>query len=89
MAYSPVEQGRLLEHPALVEVASRRSITPARAALAWVLRSDGMIAMPRAGSREHVRDNAAALEVQLDADDHQLLDQAFLPPRAHRPLEVL
>ena len=89
MAYSPVEQGRLLEHPALAEVASRHGITPARAALAWVLRSDGMIAIPRAGSPEHVRDNAAALEVRLDADDYQLLDRAFPPPRTRRALEVL
>ncbi|WP_254897364.1 aldo/keto reductase [Amycolatopsis sp. Hca4] len=89
MAYSPVEQGRLLEHPALAEVASRHGITPARAALAWVLRSDGMIAIPRAGSPEHVRDNAAALEVQLDEDDVRLLDQAFPPPRTRRALEVL
>jgi diketogulonate reductase-like aldo/keto reductase len=48
-----------------------------------------MIAIPRAGSLEHVRDNAAAFEVQLDADDERLLDQAFPPPRAHRALEVL
>lgn len=89
MAYSPVEQGRLLGHPVLEEVASRHGITPARVALAWVLRSDGMIAIPRAGTLEHVRDNAGALDVQLDADDLQLLDQAFPPPRTHRALEVL
>lgn len=89
MAYSPVDQGRLLGRPALMEVARRHGITPARVALAWVLRSDGMIAIPRAGTLEHVRDNAGALDVRLDADDLQLLDQAFPPPRTHRALEVL
>ena len=89
MAYSPVEQGRLLGHPVLAEVARRHGITPARAALAWVLRSGGVVAIPRAGSTAHVRDNAAALDVRLEPTDLELLDEAFPPPRRRQPLEVL
>jgi len=44
MAYSPTEQGRVLDHPALRSVAARHRAMPARAALAWVLRQDGIIA---------------------------------------------
>jgi diketogulonate reductase-like aldo/keto reductase len=89
MAYSPVEQGRLLDHPVLAEVARRHGITPARVALAWVLRSGGVVAIPRAGSTAHVRDNAAALDVRLEPSDLELLDEAFPPPRRRQPLEVL
>lgn len=89
MAYSPVEQGRLLGHPVLAEVALRRGVTPARVALAWVLRGDGITAVPRASSEAHVRDNAAALDLRLSESDLATLDEAFPPPTGPQPLEAL
>lgn len=89
MAYSPVEQGRLLGNQALREVAERHGATPAQIALAWVLRHGDMIAIPKASSREHVEENAAARGVQLSADDLAVLDRAFPPPKRKVPLEVL
>jgi diketogulonate reductase-like aldo/keto reductase len=89
MAYSPIEQGRLLGHPALEEVARRHGATPAQIALAWVLRDDGVNAIPRAGTRDHVRENAAALRIRLGDEDLSALDQAFPPPTRRRPLEML
>ncbi|MDT7616611.1 MAG: hypothetical protein QOF00_4058 [Pseudonocardiales bacterium] len=89
MAYSPVEQGRLLRHPALADIARRHEATPAQVALAWVLRSEDINAIPRAGTAGHVRENAAALELQLTQADMIILDGAFPPPRHKRPLEVL
>ena len=50
MAYSPVEQGRLLEHPVLRHIARRHKLTTAQVALAWVLRQDKVIAIPRRNS---------------------------------------
>ncbi|WP_029009408.1 aldo/keto reductase [Azospirillum halopraeferens] len=88
MAYSPVEQGRLLHHPALRRVADRLGATPARVALAWVLRG-GVIAIPKASAPEHVRDNRAALDVRLDDAALAELDRAFPPPTRPRPLEML
>jgi len=89
MAYSPVEQGRLLGHPALREVARRHGATPAQVALAWVLAGEGTIAIPRSGSAAHVRENAAARDLRLDADDLADLDRAFPPPSGPVPLEML
>ena len=89
MAYSPIEQGRLLGHPALDEVARRHNATPAQIALAWVLRNDGVNAIPRAGTLEHVRENAAALQIRLGDEDLTSLDSAFPPPTRPRPLEML
>ena len=89
MAYSPIEQGRLLGHPALYEVARRHGATPAQIALAWVLRNDDVNAIPRAGTLEHVRDNAAALQIRLGDEDLTSLDRAFPPPTRSRPLEML
>jgi len=89
MAYSPLEQGRILHHPALVDVAHRHRATPAQVALAWVLRSDDVNAIPRAGTPENVRENAAAVDLQLTMADFIILDAAFPPPRHKVPLEVL
>jgi diketogulonate reductase-like aldo/keto reductase len=89
MAYSPIEQGRLLGHPALDEVARHHDATPAQIALAWVLRNDGVNAIPRAGTPGHVRDNAAALQIRLGDEDLRALDSAFPPPTRPRPLEML
>lgn len=89
MAYSPIEQGRLLDDPTLRAVASRHGATPAQAALAWVIRNDGVVAVPKAATPAHVRENRAALEVRLTADDLEALDRAFPPPRRKQPLEML
>ena len=89
MAYSPIEQGRLLSRPALVALAGRHGVTPAQIALAWVLRGDGVIAIPKAGTPGHVRENIAALDITLSDDDLAVLDSVFPPPRQPQPLEVL
>jgi diketogulonate reductase-like aldo/keto reductase len=89
MAYSPVEQGRLLGHPVLAAVAARHAATPAQVALAWVLRDADVCAIPRTADPEHVRENAAALELVLTEADLAELDAAFPPPRGKVPLELL
>jgi diketogulonate reductase-like aldo/keto reductase len=88
MAYSPIDHGRLLSHPALDRIADRLEATPAQVALAWVLRA-GVIAIPRTGTSEHVRENRAALDIVLTDQDVVDLDRAFPPPAAKRPLEML
>ncbi|QCO16196.1 aldo/keto reductase [Azospirillum brasilense] len=89
MAYSPIEQGRMLRHPELRRVADRHGATPAQVGLAWLLRQDGMIAIPKASDPAHVRDNRAAADLRLDEQDLADLDRAFPPPREPRPLEML
>jgi diketogulonate reductase-like aldo/keto reductase len=89
MAYSPIEQGRLLGHRALQEVAKRHAATPAQVSLAWVLRQDRVIAIPKAGTATHVRENRGALDIELTAEDIKALDRAFPPPTGPQALEML
>lgn len=89
MAYSPVEQGRLTSHPALDKVAAQVGATPAQVALAWTLRHDGLIAIPKASSIAHVRENRAAADIVLSDADLATLDAAFPRPADRRPLEML
>jgi diketogulonate reductase-like aldo/keto reductase len=89
MAYSPVEQGRLLGNPVLQRVAHELSATPAQVALAWVLRRPGVIAIPKAGTAAHARENAEATAFELSADVLSVLDQAFPGPSGPQSLEML
>jgi len=89
MAYTPLEQGRILGNRALQEVAARHGATAAQVALAWLLRQDGMMVIPKATTQQHVRDNRGAAELRLTADDLAALDRAFPPPEGGTPLGML
>jgi len=89
MAYSPVEQGRLLDNSVLRRIAQQHGATPAQIALAWVLRQDGIIAIPKAAESEHVLENRQALGVRLTEQDLAALDEEFPPPTKPVPLEML
>ena len=90
MAYSPVGQGgALLRHPALAAIATKHGVSPAVMALAWALRHEGVMAIPKASDPAHVRENARAATLRLDDDDLRQMDAAFPPPRAKVPLGVL
>ncbi|HWV63713.1 MAG TPA: aldo/keto reductase [Oxalicibacterium sp.] len=89
MAYSPIEQGRLSHYPEVQDIAERHGVTPAQVALAWVLRQQGVIAIPKASRVEHVQQNRAALDLQLTEQDLAELDEAFPPPSSPEPLEML
>ncbi|WP_183153358.1 aldo/keto reductase [Streptomyces sp. ZS0098] len=88
MAYSPIEQGRLLGAEALDAVARSLGATPTQVALAWVL-EQGVTAIPRSGSPDHVRENRSAVDLHLPAEALDVLDEAFPPPSGPTPLEVL
>ena len=89
MAYSPIEQGRLTEYPEVQDIADKHGVTPAQVALAWVLRQEGVIAIPKASTLKHVRENRAALDLQLTAEDLAELDDVFLPPDGPESLEMI
>ena len=89
MAYSPIEQGRLLQHRGLQDFAHRHGMTPAQVALAWLLGQEGVIAIPKSASAAHVRESAAAGGIRLDAAHLAELDRLFLPPAGPSALDML
>jgi diketogulonate reductase-like aldo/keto reductase len=89
MAYSPIEQGRLLGAAALKEIASRYEATTAQVALAWLLRKPATVVIPKAANAAHLRENFAALDLSLTDDDIAVLDRAFPPPHKKYALEML
>jgi len=89
MAYSPLEQGRILGKRGLKELALRRGVTPAQVALAWVLHQKGVMAIPKAADLRHVRENRAALDLKLSAAELAEFDRAFPPPAHKEPLGMI
>jgi diketogulonate reductase-like aldo/keto reductase len=89
MAYTPLGSGGMLGSRALAEIARRRGATPAQIALAWLLRRENTIVIPKASRPEHVRENRGALDVALTMEDLTALDRAFPPPKGKSSLGML
>jgi diketogulonate reductase-like aldo/keto reductase len=90
MAYSPVGHGRgLLENATLKQIAKRHDATTAQIALAWVLRQPGVIAIPKASNKTHVRENAHSIGIKLTKQDFADLDREFPPPKSKQRLATL
>jgi diketogulonate reductase-like aldo/keto reductase len=88
MAYSPTDRRRLLDDLPVQAVAARQGATPAQVAIAWVLRQEGVGTIAKTSTPEHVRENRAALELELSREDLATLDAAFPPPDGPKPLEI-
>lgn len=88
MAYSPFDQGRLRPDAALQRVAARHGAAPAQVALAWTLRHENVVAIPKAARPAHVRDNAKAADIVLTEEDLADIDRAFPAPKRDVPLET-
>jgi diketogulonate reductase-like aldo/keto reductase len=88
MAYCPLAQGAIRRGAALKKVAERHKATPAQIMLAWVLRHEHVIAIPKSSRPERVRENVAAAEILLSAEDLMDLDRDFPPPRKAQPLAM-
>lgn len=86
MAYTPLGEGRLRGHRTLTEIARRHNATPTQIMLAWVMRTQNVIAIPKASSSAHVEENAGSLDISLTEEDLQEIDKAFPAPTHKIPL---
>ena len=89
MAYSPLEEGRLVRQRELMDFAKKHGMTPSQVAISWLLAQDGVIAIPKTGSRKRLEENALALEHPLTTAQLQELDALFPPPKGPSPLEMI
>ncbi|WP_306918150.1 aldo/keto reductase [Rhizobium mesoamericanum] len=89
MAYSPIEQGRILHHPELIRIAKAYQATPAQVALAFLLERDRVIVIPKTSSTARAAENRDAVSLDITDGDWAALDAAFPPPVRKRPLEMV
>lgn len=88
MAYSPLDQDELIDHPALRPLAHRHGVMPAQVALAWKLHQPGAMTIAKAGSLLHLRHNAAAAGLRLGLADLAAIDRVFAAPASKQPLAL-
>ena len=89
IAYSPIEQGRMIDNKVLQEMAQHRGVTPAQLALAWLLHQEDIIAIPKSSDKAHIEQNRTALDLRLTIEELTALDKAFPPPSKRTALEML
>jgi len=82
MAYSPLggTGASLLRDATLAYIGAAHNCSAAAVALAWTIRSGNAIAIPEAGSAEHVKENAVAFSLTLTPDELRALDAAHPAP---------
>jgi diketogulonate reductase-like aldo/keto reductase len=88
MAYCPLAHGDIPLKPVLKRIAERHRATPAQIMLAWTLRHEHVIAIPKSSRPERVRENVEAADIVLSAEDLMDLDKEFPPPRKPQPLAM-
>lgn len=89
MAYSPIDQGALTRDATFKKIGQRHGVSASAAALAWVLREPGVIAIPKAASERHLQENYLAAQLELSAEDLAAVDARFAPPTRKRPLAMI
>jgi diketogulonate reductase-like aldo/keto reductase len=89
MAYSPIDQGALASDATLAAIALPRGLTSAQVALAWISSQPGVLAIPKAGTLQHLQENLAASDVELSATERQAIEARFPPPQRKMPLAMI
>jgi diketogulonate reductase-like aldo/keto reductase len=89
MAYSPLDEGRLLHNAELIHIAKAHQATPAQVALAFLKTRSGVVSIPKTGSAERARENRDAMDIHLTAENLAELDRLFPPPKRKMRLEVI
>ena len=84
VAYAPLGYGAVFEHPEIQGIAEKHGVSEAQVSLAW-LREKGVASIPKASVDEHIRDNWASLEFDLDQEDIETIDGTEREDRQYEP----
>lgn len=93
MAYCPVAQGgrlreALMRDPLLRQIAHARDISVMQLLLAFVLSRPNTVAIPKAATSQHIKENADARNIHLSAPELAAIEEAYPPPDHPQPLDI-
>jgi diketogulonate reductase-like aldo/keto reductase len=84
IAYSPVARGHIPEGGGreerwhlLDDIAKKYGVSRTQVALNWLICKDPVVAIPKAGNLEHVRENAGSVGWKLKREDQDALGKVF------------
>ncbi|GAH68429.1 unnamed protein product, partial [marine sediment metagenome] len=91
IAYSPLDQGRGLSGDDKItlmqEIAKKYNKTIAQIALKWLVSKPSVIAIPKATSSDHIKENACSTDFNLAEDDIELINRTFTRPCVSIPID--
>ncbi|MBT6118068.1 MAG: 2,5-didehydrogluconate reductase DkgB, partial [Rhodospirillaceae bacterium] len=73
-AYSPIARGKVLDEPAIRDIAERHGKSPAQIALRWLLDQEAVAAIPRTANEKHLRANFEIFDFSLKPEDRAAID---------------
>jgi 2,5-diketo-D-gluconate reductase B len=74
-AYCPLARGRIADQPALAAIAKNHGKSVAQVALRWLIQQDGVAAIPRSSSRQHIAANFAIFDFALSGEEMAAVDR--------------
>ena len=80
-SWSPLGQGKLLDHPAIARIAGKHGRTPAQAIIRWHI-DNGLVVIPKSVTPSRIVGNFDVFDFKLDAED--LAAFAALEKDGHR-----
>ncbi|MFB6250895.1 MAG: aldo/keto reductase [Halobellus sp.] len=84
VAYCPIARNQVADVPQIADIAAAHDVTAAQVSLAWLHAKDRVTPIPRSSTPEHIRENHAALDLDLTADEMATLDAI---DRRHRVVD--
>ncbi|HTT09697.1 MAG TPA: aldo/keto reductase [Burkholderiaceae bacterium] len=89
MAYCPLDEGTLARNAGLASIGKPHNASAAQVALAWLLRAQDVIVIPKAVRQEHLRENFSAAALTLGPDELAAIDRLFPPPKRKSALTIV
>lgn len=77
IAWRPVQKGKILEEPMLVEMAKKYRKTPAQIAINWLISQKNVITLSKTTNVEHLKENLGAVGWEMEKEDIEKLRKDF------------
>lgn len=74
-AYTPLAKGRVARDSTLIEIGESYGKTGAQVALRWLIEQEKVVAIPKSGSDEHLRENLEIFDFALRGEERARIDR--------------
>ena len=85
-AYSPLAHGGILDDHVLTQIGRKYDKSPAQVALRWVVQQDGVVAIPKTTSNDHLEQNLDVFDFSLTETEMALVER---PSRVRTGVSML
>lgn len=84
-AYAPLAQGKVTENKDIQEIAEKYGKSPAQISLRWLIEQENVVAIPKASTEEHLKENFDVFDFYLEDEDFERIDQLEKSERLVNP----